>query len=55
MEMQRERERESVMYTHGTGTYIISLADNELSIIFRIYIYLKTINAMNKEMLCFKV
>lgn len=52
--MQRERERESVMYTHGTGTYIISLADNELSIIFRI-LYLKTINAMNKEMLCFNV
>lgn len=36
---KRERERECVMYTHGTGTYIISLADNELSIIFRIYIF----------------
>lgn len=34
-----KRERESVMYTHGTGTYIISLADNELSIIFSIYIF----------------
>lgn len=44
-----------MMYMYGIGIYIISLVDNELFIIFRIYIYLKIINVMNKEMLCFNV